>query len=579
MGARGGQRQFAERTQEPVWTMRPSRVLPAMVAAAAALDLATLPPKALALSPLALESFPPTVAGAYHIHTRASDGSGTVGDVAAAAARAGLQFVIMTDHGDGTTIQSPSYHSGVLCIEGVEVSTTGGHYVALGLGPTPFPLAGEPRDVVADVARWGGFGIVAHPYSQKLDLRWQAWNLATDGIEWLNGDSEWRERSSWQLAAALTHYPFRSPETLTALFTRPVEPLSEWDRLTGQRRVVGLVGADAHAKFGRSPVDARAGLAAFPGYEASFRALSIHVEPVHPLEGNAVADARSVLAGVEAGHLFSSLDGLAHPAQFGFTASSGRSRATEGDDLILDGPVDFHAAVNNPAASLVLSRNGVPVGRAASDRATFRMAATPAVYRIEAHVSSGPADTSVPWIVSNPIYVLERARSASVAAAAVPAAGATQLLLANGLTPWHTEPLLGSATSLTLDDAGAAPVLRIAYALGPGRATIQQATAVYGIAGVAQFDRLAFEGQASRAMRVSVQLRDASGAVWRRSVYLDATTRPVIVPFADLRPMPGTAAPAPDLTRVRGVLFVVDLTNNRPGDAGTIRLSGLRLER
>lgn len=523
--------------------------------------------------------FPSTVAGVYHIHTWASDGTGTVGEVAAAAARVGLQFVIVTDHGDGTAIPPPSYRSGVLCIEGVEVSTTGGHYVALGLSPTPFPLAGEPRDVVADVARWGGFGIVAHPDSPKPDLRWQGWSLPADGIEWLNADSEWRDQTSWRLAAAVVHYPFRPAESLTALFTRPVTPIAEWDRLTAQRRVVGLGGADAHAWLGLSRAGVLTGITALPSYEASFQSLSIHVEPIHPFTGNAEADARSVLAGLAAGHVFTSIDGLARPAQFAFTASSGGSTVTEGDDLVLHGPVDLGAAVNDPAASLVLFRNGVPIQRVASRQATFHMPATPAIYRIEAHVPSEQSDGSVPWIVSNPIYVLERARAAAVTGAERPAI-ASRSLVADGLTAWHTEQPPGSTTSLALDRAeDGTPVLRITYALGPGPATTQQATGVYGIAGVAPFDRLAFEGQAGRPMRISVDLRDASDSVWRRSVYLDAATRPVILPFADFRPMPGTAAPAPDLTRVRSVLFVVDLTNNRPGDTGTIRLSGLRLER
>ena len=42
-----------------------------------------------------------TVRGVYHIHTNRSDGSGTPDEVAEAAARAGLQFIILTDHGDG----------------------------------------------------------------------------------------------------------------------------------------------------------------------------------------------------------------------------------------------------------------------------------------------------------------------------------------------------------------------------------------------------------------------------------------------------------------------------------------------
>ena len=137
--------------------------------------------------------------GVYDIHTVNSDGSGSIPEVAAAAAHDGLRFVIITDHGDGTKIVPPAYVAGVLCIDAVEISTTGGHYVALGLAPAPYPLGGEPRDVVADVARLGGFGVVAHPHPLEPALRWDAWDLPFDGIEWMNADSERRERGRRRL--------------------------------------------------------------------------------------------------------------------------------------------------------------------------------------------------------------------------------------------------------------------------------------------------------------------------------------------------------------------------------------------
>ena len=125
---------------------------------------AILPQRALVVSGVAPD--PLTVRGSVHVHTFRSDGTGTVDDVAAAARRAGLQFVVLTDHGDGTRDPDPpAYRSGVLVIDAVEISTMGGHYVALGLARAPYRLAGEPRYVVEDVARLGGFGIVAHPDS------------------------------------------------------------------------------------------------------------------------------------------------------------------------------------------------------------------------------------------------------------------------------------------------------------------------------------------------------------------------------------------------------------------------------
>src|ERR687897_1585598 len=74
---------------------------------------------------------PREMVGSLHVHTRRSDGAGTVDEVAAAAAAAGLQFVILTDHGDATREPDPpQYRAGVLCIDAVEISTTAGHYVA-----------------------------------------------------------------------------------------------------------------------------------------------------------------------------------------------------------------------------------------------------------------------------------------------------------------------------------------------------------------------------------------------------------------------------------------------------------------
>src|SRR5437660_1084547 len=59
----------------------------------------SLPPARLTLRTTISDG---TVPGILHVHTTRSDGGGTVDEVAAAAARAGLAFVIFTDHGDGT---------------------------------------------------------------------------------------------------------------------------------------------------------------------------------------------------------------------------------------------------------------------------------------------------------------------------------------------------------------------------------------------------------------------------------------------------------------------------------------------
>ena len=152
----------------------------ALVAAVVVFAAVTLPPARLLLPAESDGAVP----GIVHVHTIRSDGRGTPDEIAAAAARAGLKFVVFTDHGDATrTPDRPMYRSGVLCLDAVEISTTGGHYIAIDMPASPYPLGGEARDVVEDVKRLGGIGIVAHPDSPKPELRWREWVAPFDAIE------------------------------------------------------------------------------------------------------------------------------------------------------------------------------------------------------------------------------------------------------------------------------------------------------------------------------------------------------------------------------------------------------------
>ena len=147
----------------------------AFVAAVVFYVLFTLPPASDDLSP----ALPPNVAvGAYHVHTSRSDGTGSIDEIAEAASRAGLKFVVITDHGDGTRAPDPpAYRHGVLCLDAAEVSTFGGHVVAMNVSrASPYPLAGETADVVDDIRRLGGWAVAAHPDNPKPNLRWTAGN-------------------------------------------------------------------------------------------------------------------------------------------------------------------------------------------------------------------------------------------------------------------------------------------------------------------------------------------------------------------------------------------------------------------
>src|SRR5258708_22102014 len=160
-----GNRQSAIRKSSVFNLQSKMLTLSAIVAAGVVVFLATLPPQPARLDTSGWgELAARTVPGAYHVHTTRSDGIGDRTRVAAAAARAGLTFVILTDHGDATRPPDPpEYLNGVLVLDAVEISTDQGHYVALDMPRAPYPLGGAAEAVVQEVHRLRGVGLAPPP--------------------------------------------------------------------------------------------------------------------------------------------------------------------------------------------------------------------------------------------------------------------------------------------------------------------------------------------------------------------------------------------------------------------------------
>ena len=382
------------------------QILLALAAGASLYIALTLPARSTRLSPGTAD--PLVVFGGYHVHTNRSDGTGSPDDVAAAAARAGLQFVILTDHGDATRPPDPPrYHNGVLVVDAVEISTTAGHLVALGLrGPAPFPLAGEPRDVIEDVHRLGAWAVIAHPDSPKPDLRWRNWNVEYDGIEWLNVDSEWRDESASHLAGTFARYLVRPPETIASLFRRPAATLRRWDAAARYGAVTGLAALDAHARLAwrtspAGPASQEGTLPGVPGYRQMFRTLSQAVILDRAFSGDPAGDAGALLAAMRRGRTYSIVTAFAAPGRLAFTATANDDTVQMGDFVgPLGSRASFHAEVNDVTARIMLVHAGTTV--ASSNRGQLDVATpvTAGPYRVEVY----RAGKSVPWIVSNPIY-------------------------------------------------------------------------------------------------------------------------------------------------------------------------------
>ena len=563
-----------------------ARWIVALIAiAVAASSYATMPRAARSLA--ALPTLRAPVRGAIHIHTRRSDGTGTVDDVARAASRAGLNFVILTDHGDGTREpDTPAYRSGVLCIDAVEISTASGHVVALGLPRTQYSLGGDTRDVVEDIARLGGMAIAAHPSSPKPQLRWTEWNVPIDGLEWVNADSEWRDEPLRMIARTLLTYPFRRPETLAMLLDRPQESLKQWDELTAQRRVVAVAGADAHARIPLTsvgdPYDNRISLP-LPGYEQVFRTFSIALPDV-VLAGEAKADANAVLEAIRHGRVFSSIDALAGPVALSFSASSADDRVAMGEEVIAKGPLTFQVGSNAPdGVTVSLLRDGHPV-KTASGSQLEHSTSDPGVYRVEMQWPGAPGEPPVPWVVSNPIYVLDGPRRTDQISESIAPPKQVDVRYSNGpATDWHIENSPRSRGALDIVPSIGGTQLLLRYALGGTQDEGPFVALSMAVPqGLANYDRLIFTAQSSRPMRFWVQLRVPGGTQsrsWHRSVYVDDTPGVITVSFDEFRPLEATTTGRPVLEDVRDVLFVVDTINTRPGVSGQLWLDEVKLGR
>ena len=533
-----------------------------MMAAAAA-----VPRRAGDGAPLSMPSPRTTIAGAIHVHTTRSDGAGSVDDVAAAAARAGLQFVVVTDHGNGQRAPiAPDYRSGVLLIDGVEIGTDGGHYLAIGMQRPPYPLGGAARDVVEDVTRLGGLGIVPHGDAPDPDSRWADWTHEIEGLEWLNLSTVWERASGMQLARASIGYWFRPRETLALAMARPAA-LDRLDAIGGARRIVTFAATDAHGTLPRS-------------YEACFRAVSTQVQLEAPLTRRPSHDAHAVIAALRAGRHYSVVDALSSGGALEFHGRRGHTLVRMGEAVSSGGPLTLEARVAaTPGVMLQVRRNGTVVHQTSRSEIVYEAGTHPAAYRVEAHLAQAPGEPPIPWIVSNPIFVGVPARRAS----AVPAPPTAALDVTSPRhARWHAEMSDGSSATIAAapgDPAG----LSMRFALRGGPPRDQFAGIVLPVPDdFAAYDRVTIEGRASAPMRLSVQLREVGNRNpprWRRSVYLDDTPRAATIFFEEMAPVPPEILPVPSLRSIGGLLLLLDTTNTSPGTSGEIRFRRITFQR
>jgi hypothetical protein len=527
------------------------------------------------------------VAGAVHVHTSLSDGGGSPQEVVAAARRAGLAFVVITDHNNLDAKPVEGYHDGLLVIVGTEVSTTAGHVLGLGIADPQYRFSGDARDALDDIRDLGGAAFAAHPLSARPDFRFTGFDLPGSwGLELLNGDSQWRAAGWGRLVGSALLYGLNHRYALLRSLTPPHETLARWDQVLARRDAAGIVGADAHS---RVPIG-RERSVRFPSYESLLGLATNHVLLDAPLSGDAAGDARRVVDALARGRSYVGLDALAPAAEFSFHAVAGGRRWSMGDTAPLVPGLRLQGGGRMPPGTrLSLLRDGRVLTLSTS--ALDLEAPGPGVFRVEARVPGW----DLPWILTNPVYVFdpeqaaERARRAAWPEEAEPPAAAEVIDDFEGRLQFRPEH--DTASSIE------PPVLDVGGGVGGGRAgrlqfRLAAPTPEHPFVWCSLVNReprdlgarkgLVFSIRANGVYRIFAQVRDQNPASadnglesWFASVRTSTEWRRVALPFSRFRSLNKRSDGRLDLDKVREMVFVLDQGAVKPGTEGTIWIDDL----
>lgn len=351
--------------------------------------------------------------GNLHMHTPYSDGTASHAEIAQAAIRAGLDFVIVTDHnvhvsGVEGYYYNPMRDRRVLLLTGEEVhdprrSPQANHMLVYGVDGELSPYAANPQGLLDEIKDRGGFAYLAHPIDPAAplfgedSLPWVSWEVdGYTGIELWNTMSEFKGSLTSRNAA------LRGALDVSRVICGPFpETLALWDKMLRERRRVKVIGgADAHGHtYSMGPVTRTV----FP-YEMLFRCVNTHIITSVPLVGDYEHDKQLVLSALRAGTVFVGYDLPAPTRGFQFTAQGHKTEAIMGEVLRLGHGVTLQI-VTPKIAELRLIHNGEIILHEADTTHRTYIASQPGAYRVEVHTRFKGKRRG--WIFSNPIFITE----------------------------------------------------------------------------------------------------------------------------------------------------------------------------
>jgi hypothetical protein len=339
-------------------------------------------------------------AGVIHVHSRYSDGSGTVKKIINEAKKADLDYVVINDHNTTRAKDKgrEGWHDGLLVLVGEEIGPKrSNHYLALGIDKFIHPKVYNCNYIkyIEEVKRQGGIGFIAHPYgfeNKQFHIKivpWKDWdNPDYTGIEIWSYMHDWSDDVN---LLNIVYYYFKPDKAING---PPISILHEWDRLCQKRRIVGIGSSDVHAKY-LFPFF----MVKFLSYRKAFQGVRTHLLLPYPLESKLDEDKIAIYKAFGAGHCFFAYDYLANSKGFSFGAFTDDSdNLVMGDEIKLKSKVNL--VIKSPVPSTIrLIKNGQLIKETDNSLQLNWVTDECGVYRAEAQYQGRP------WVFSNPIYL------------------------------------------------------------------------------------------------------------------------------------------------------------------------------
>jgi len=345
--------------------------------------------------------------GIIHAHTNLGGHStGRFEELVYASNANDLDFVLMTEHYsqmfDTASLTLNGVYGKTLFVGGNEIDTSDAdRFLMIPGSADAFGLAKVPTASVIDkLHAENRLALVTYPETLKSA------DANFDGIEVFSLYTASKQLNPFITFFDLIWSGYSYPELVFASnFKRPEDNLAKYDATAARRKTSLFAGTDAHSNVGFHIFGDDAGHKwidlKLDRYATMFGIVRMHLLAAK----DAPLTRESLIATVKQGRFFTGFDSIGDTAGFMFTAESGSDRKQMGDEVPLASAASFK--VFSPAAAhIVIFKNGV---KFAEDLNVTEMSSKPdgpGEYRVEVYQNAlgTPFDT-MPWIISNPIYV------------------------------------------------------------------------------------------------------------------------------------------------------------------------------